>query len=114
MFNNTETGFVMTFSNGYTISVQWGPMHYCTNRNLNGRIPMGFQPYESRTAEIAAIRPDNSYLRLGEHDDVVGWVSADEVAQYINPLSGPYPEDACSKTRHCCTTIDGLWLTQND
>ena len=94
MFNNTETGFALTFDNGYTISVQWGPMNYCANRDFNtwnGE----FKPYESKTAEIAAIRPNGSYLQLGENDDVVGWLLADEVARYITTLSGPTPEDAC-------------------
>ena len=96
MFNNTETGFILTFDNGYTISVQWGPMHYCGNRDLNTSWIGGeFQPYESRTAEIAATRPNGSYLKLGEYDDVVGWLLADEVARYITTLSGATPEDAC-------------------
>jgi hypothetical protein len=96
MFNNTETGFALTFDNGYTISVQWGPMHYCGNRDLNTPWIGGeFQPYESRTAEIAATRPNGSYLQLGEYDDVVGWLLADEVARYITTLSGATPEDAC-------------------
>ena len=96
MFNNTETGFALTFDNGYTISVQLGPMHYCGNRDLNTSWIGGeFQPYESRTAEIAATRPNGSYLKLGEYDDVVGWLLADEVARYITTLSGATPEDAC-------------------
>ena len=95
MFNNTETGFMMTFKNGYSISVQWGPGHYCGNRS--GSLFSGFQPYESKTAEIAAFRPDESYLQLGVNDDVAGWVLADEVAEYIAILSGPNPEDACHK-----------------
>jgi len=98
MFNNTETGFAMTFSNGYTISVQWGPMNYCENRSslLDSSWPtLEFQPHESRTAEIAAKRPNGSYLQLGEYDDVVGWLLADEVVQYITTLSGENPEYAC-------------------
>ena len=93
MFNNTETGFAMTFSNGYTVSVQWGPGHYCGNRSMS--LFTGFEPFESKTAEIAAWRPDKSYLHLGENDDVVGWLTADEVAQYIATLAGPNPENAC-------------------
>jgi len=85
----------MTFENGYTISVQWGTMHYCGNRDLGANVEMGFQPYESKTAEIAATRPNGTYLRLGEGDDVVGWLCTDEVAAYIDTISGPNPEDAC-------------------
>ena len=95
MFKNTETGFIMTFKNGYSISVQWGPTHYCENRSLAPSMFSGFEPFESKTAEIAAIRPNGSYLQLGENDDVVGWLLADEVARYIATLSGATPEDAC-------------------
>jgi len=93
MFNNTETGFIMTFKNGYSISVQWGPGQYCANRSAS--VFTGFEPFVSSTAEIAAMRPNGSYLHLSENDDVAGWVLADEVAGYIATLSGPNPEDAC-------------------
>ena len=97
MFKNTETGFIMTFKNGYSISIQWGPTHYCGNRSLAPSMFSGFKPFESKTAEIAAFRPNDTYLQLGENDDVAGWVLADEVAEYISTLSGPNPEDACHK-----------------
>jgi len=97
MFKNTETGFIMTFKNGYSISVQWGPTHYCENRSLAPSMFSGFEPFESKTAEIAAFRPNGTYLQLGENDDVAGWVLADEVAEYIATLSGPNPENACHK-----------------
>jgi|TARA_Y100000310_G_scaffold333385_1_gene410832 hypothetical protein len=29
-------GFFMTFDNGWSISVQWGTMNYCDNRDLRG------------------------------------------------------------------------------
>ena len=98
MFNNTETGVIMTFKNEYQISIQWGPGNYCSNRR-SMLSPLtscnGFQLHESRTAEIAAFRPDGTYLHLGDYDDVVGWLSADEVAGYITIISGPNPESAC-------------------
>ena len=101
-FKNTPTGFAMTFENGYTISVQWGPGNYCASKNQDGvRYSIRDNPftsehktYESHTAEVAAWKPDGTWLRLGEHDDVVGWQNADEVAQYITVLSGATPENA--------------------
>ena len=101
-FKNTPMGFAMTFENGYTIAVQWGPGNYCASRNQDGvRYSIRDNPftsehktYESHTAEVAAWKPDGTWLRLGEHDDVVGWVTADRVAQYITVLSGATPEKA--------------------
>ena len=29
-----NTGFAMTFDNGFTISVQWGTINYCEKKNL--------------------------------------------------------------------------------
>ena len=98
-FKNTPMGFAMTFENGYTISVQWGPANYCATRNLSGSLydnPFTgeHKTYESHTAEIAAWRPDGTWLHLSEYDDVVGWVTADKVADYITVLSGSEPEQA--------------------
>ena len=98
MFNMTETGFHVTFKNGYKLSVQWGEGNYCSNRRSvleSFTSCNGLQLHESRTAEIAAFRPDDTYLHLGDYDDVVGWLSADEVADYIAIISGPNPESAC-------------------
>jgi len=97
-FKNTPMGFAMTFENGYTISVQWGPGNYCETRNHSNLYDNPFtgehKTYESPTAEIAAWGPDGEWLHLGEYDDVVGWVTADKVADYITVLSGSSPQQA--------------------
>ena len=98
-FKNTPMGFAMTFENGYTISVQWGPGNYCATRNNEEFIKQNpftgeHRTYESHTAEIAAWGPDGEWLHLSEHDDVAGWLTADKVAEYIAVLSGSSPKQA--------------------
>ena len=93
MFTNTPMGFHMEFPNGWIISVQWGPGNYCETRRKNedgwispfdGR----YHEFVSTTAEIAVMHKDHSRMYpISEHDDVKGWVSATEVAKYIQWVS---------------------------
>lgn len=97
-------GFQLTFENGWTISVQFGPPHYCSNRNLD-RGPaqvmadiLNPKPATSETAEVAIIRPDGEFEPFDRQDNVIspncrscdslkGWVPANEVAQLIYETS---------------------------
>ena len=117
-FKNTPMGFAMTFENGYTISVQWGPGNYCATRNNEEFIKQNpftgeHRTYESHTAEIAAWGPDGEWLHLSEHDDVIGWLTADKVAKYIAVLSGSNPKRAehlgCTICNHEIST-EPSWL----
>ena len=93
MFTNTPMGFHMEFPNGWIISVQWGPGNYCETRRkdedgwispFDGR----YHEFVSTTAEIAVMHKDHSRMYpISEHDDVKGWVSATEVAKYIQWVS---------------------------
>ena len=93
MFTNTPMGFHMEFPNGWIISVQWGPGNYCETRRKNedGWIsPFDGRHHEfvSTTAEIAVMHKDHSRMYpISEHDDVKGWVSATDVAKYIQWVS---------------------------
>lgn len=88
--SNTGNGFHMTFDNGYTISVQWGYGSYCENQY---RHDIGFNdPCKAEHAEIAVIDTrskefvdPSDYMGVDYDggDDVVGWVTADEVAAII-------------------------------
>ena len=80
MLKSTQNkGFHLTFENGLTISVQFGRGNYCANRwNDNGR-----DFTECEDAEIA-IWDDRGNEYLFGNDTVKGYVSADEVAQYIS------------------------------
>ena len=82
-------GFGITFQNGFTISVQWGTMNYCEKKNLgaDGDEEMKTKRWESRTAEIAVFN-DKGIVPVGENDDVIGWLTPNEVAIAIEIVSG--------------------------
>lgn len=78
-------GFQLKFSNGWTVSVQWGPMNYCENRSSNFDFPSR-GPKESigcDSAEIAAWDSNDNWYQF-DHDTVKGWCTADEVADFIS------------------------------
>jgi hypothetical protein len=94
MFEVTRnSGFKMTFDNGWTVSVQWGNGNYCQNKyktpeNLhdfyNGR---SREFVECKDAEVAVWDGAGVWFRLGEGDDVIGWVSPDRVAQILTQVA---------------------------
>lgn len=88
-------GFLMSFENGLTISVQWGPGNYCKNYSKKYEVHDGRQMMidcESENAEVAVWdTKTGKYLHAGDFlndpdavDDVLGWLSADEVAEIIH------------------------------
>jgi len=81
---NQNKGFTMEFKNGITISVQFGTGNYCERRNLTAPIQgeMKMNMVESKTAEIAIWDKEGTWFNFG-HDQVKGWVEADEVATWI-------------------------------
>ena len=77
-------GFQMVFANGWTISVQFGYGNYGSNyhnKEKPGRV------YDSETAEIAAWDAQGVWEKLGEYDDVVGYVSTDEILAIMNRIA---------------------------
>ncbi len=79
-------GFAMTFENGFGISVQWGTENYCEKKSFNTDTdPMENDRWESLSAEIA-IYKDQKFIDLGD-DQVIGWLSADEVAKIIEGVA---------------------------
>lgn len=81
-------GVRITFSNGYAISIQWGPGNYCDNYNDEYYAPQGSDWYASATAEIA-ILDDNGLCDLpGQCDQVMPRLTSDEVGQVIVWLMG--------------------------
>ena len=103
MFRTTgNKGFQITFSNGYTLSVQFGPGNYVTDRSSDYLAPMKTEFWESKDAklaswseeETAATKPtvDESnetaeltkgWVSLSEHDTVSGWATPDQVAKLV-------------------------------
>ena len=82
-------GFRMKFDNGFSISVQWGSMNYCERKNMDDehKAEMKKDFIKSVDAEIAVFDSDGGMLAVGEHDQVIGWLSADEVAKCITIVS---------------------------
>lgn len=75
MKTDFNTGFQMTFENGWTVSVQWGPNNYIADRKCGN---------DSVNAEIAAWdKDDNWYYFEDQNGKVKGWVSADEVSRFM-------------------------------
>lgn len=86
MFKSVNGGFQMTFSNRITISVMFRSGNYCEHRNsewevveknirINGS-------HASKDAEIAIWNEEDTWLRF-DYDQVKGWCSANEVADWI-------------------------------
>lgn len=88
MFSITDgKGFHITFQNGVTISVQFGPGHCCERRTA-GRFqpeeaPEEKERWESSDAEVAILLPNGKFYRMQEHNDVLGWQTAEDVAKWI-------------------------------
>lgn len=84
-FNNGAKGYQMTFKNGYSISVQFGPGNYCERRNAAYDAPakalQNNESWRSETAEVAIFNPDGTF-----DGDVQGWLSTDEVADLIDTV----------------------------
>lgn len=87
-------GIGITFANGWTVSVQWGPGNYCANYVLNGPARLEWDApekqaakgecWDSPDAECAVIDPDGKFTPLpGWGDDVIGYMRADDVAKVI-------------------------------
>ena len=94
---NSNKGFFMAFDNGFGISVQWGIMNYCSAKNLSefsfdADIEMkgnskGFRnAWESNTAEIAVFKGEKM-MSVGDNDQVIGWLTTDDVAKVIEIVS---------------------------
>ena len=78
-------GFRMTFDNKFTISVQWGTINYCEKKNLMAEHKDEIKEpiWESKSAEIAVFDPEGNIVPIGGDDQVIGWLTPDEVAKVI-------------------------------
>jgi hypothetical protein len=75
-----KKGFHITFENGWTVSVQFGPGNYCDH--YDGRIGQDEERLASqgsRTAETAVWGPDGSMIDRGGGDTVQGRQTPAEV-----------------------------------
>lgn len=79
-------GLTMTFENGWTVSIMFGVLNDCDNRQLtfdHDHDPIA--PAECKNAEIAAWDANGNWHDFGD-DKIKGWVSADEVADFIQMI----------------------------
>jgi hypothetical protein len=83
-------GFQVTFTNGLTVSVQWGAANYCDNRARNLTAD-DMRELSSTTAEVLVENESGRNLTSkvaprGANSDglVVGWASPDTVAAIIH------------------------------
>ena len=85
MFTITQNrGFHMTFENGFTLSVQFGPGNYCERRYPHDHdAPQKKREWTSKDAEIAIFTPTGNFYTLPCGDNVLGWQSVDDVCKWI-------------------------------
>ena len=85
-------GFHLAFSNGVTVSVQFGPGNYCDNYNMPLRYDNNYKILESEDAEVAAWYKNEKLITkeilpnglLSSINDEVGeGLTADEVFEFI-------------------------------
>ena len=104
-FECNTTGFSMAFRNGVRISVQFGNGNYCSNRHKEHVHDL----FSSRTAEIAIMPTDDKggaaeWFDFGG-DTVKGWVTTDEVALWIEAVSGVESFEALQEARESMLQI---------
>ena len=86
-----SVGFNLKFSNGWTVSVQFGDHNYCDN-NVNRQSPfeyaareVGPEAVRCENAEVAAWDSNEEWYDFGTNT-VKGYLSADEVSDFINMI----------------------------
>ena len=94
---NFRPGFKITFENGYTASVQWGPDNYCGQGPVAQHLrPVPFEDSRchveafSVSAEIAASGPDGEFCKVADwfpHDDVRGHCTPAEVLKFLQDVA---------------------------
>ena len=94
--NDWQRGFDLTFDNGWNISVKWGPGVQGSNTNVTLQEAIYRDTSFSKTAEIAAMNGDdwwdfkNEMVIPDQGNDVKGFLSPDEVADYIIIIKNLY------------------------
>lgn len=94
-FNAKESGFWITFKNGYCVSAQFGKYNYCGDYNLriSGILPFYDNEEKHNTgcenAEVAVINPKGELIHYwGEDEDnVKGHVTPSEFLVLLNEVS---------------------------
>ena len=83
-----KKGFHVTFANGWTVSVQFGPGNYCANRDMSIRNDDEAAGKKgSPTAEVAAWPPDGELIGFSDGDTVQGYQSPADVLDLLNRIA---------------------------
>ena len=77
----TTKNFSMRFANAYTVSLAMGDSIYCTPMVDDG------ETFGYSSVEVAAWDSNGNWVKLGDNDDVAGWVSADDVLAIMNKVA---------------------------
>ncbi len=77
--NKHQRGFHFNFKNGYTVSIQFGSGNYCDVRDYSPNADDSKLP-PAECVEVGIFETESGkWVRLGEHDDVAGWVPVDDI-----------------------------------
>ena len=77
--NKHQRGFHMAFANGYTVSIQFGSGNYCDVRDYSPNADDSKLP-PAGCVEVGIFETESGkWVRLGEHDDVAGWVPVEDI-----------------------------------
>jgi len=107
-------GFQLTFENGLTISVQWGLGNYCDRKYEEGKTfgdEAKSEFWIANCAEIAVFTANRgTWAILKGGDNVRGWVTADEVADYITKVknAGSIEDIHEDTSMWACDDVEGL------
>lgn len=113
----SHRGFHLTFENGWTVSVQFGPGNYCDHHHAISSLmdpaqgPKALDCWESSNAEVAVWHDRaEGFLKLDEFDTVVGWLDPEVVAALLNTVAGfqvdTTDEQAAALLRPLLTGLD--------
>ena len=82
---NDNKGFQITFDNGYTVSVQFGPGNYGSNRQLDPmtRDYTDNNGLSATTVETALMNPEGEFVSYKD-DDVQGYQNVNDVLELLN------------------------------
>ena len=84
-------GFQITFENGCTISVQFGPGNYTDSdiRDAPFHLPKSKDRWEAKTAEVAILLPNGEFYNIpmepyNSDGVIVGWATVEDVCKLID------------------------------
>ena len=82
---NDNKGFSITLDNGYSVSVQFGPGNYGSNRELDPmtRDYANNNGLTATTAETALLGPDGNFVEY-DGDDVQGYRTVNDILALLN------------------------------